>query len=318
VRPAEGQRPTVPSWFSEMLPLAYDSAREIAKFRGEVARLIAEGRPREEAISYIQKRLNLRKREAESIYIYVLEEYLFTNGLVPSDDLYLVEIYEEPDGKTTYIYHVLTGRRSLDALSRAFAYKISNDLNTDVKITLSDNGFALTVNGRPDYDPKRPFFELSPDELYDVLSKVLMRTELLKRRFRHVAERAFMILKRYKGKEKSLERRQLSSESLLEVVKRIEGFPVLRETFREILEDYMDYHKAAEILRRVQNGEVKVEVIGPNDTPSPFAHGILVKEYSDVVLASDKRNLLRSLHDKVMEYLKKKGIQVDLLQVTVS
>ncbi len=318
VRPAEGQRPTVPSWFSEMLPLAYDSAREIAKFRGEVARLIAEGRPREEVISYIQKRLNLRKREAESIYIYVLEEYLFTNGLVPSDDLYLIEIYEEPDGKTTYIYHVLTGRRSLDALSRAFAYKISNDLNTDVKITLSDNGFALTVNGRPDYDPKRPFFELSPDELYDVLSKVLMRTELLKRRFRHVAERAFMILKRYKGKEKSLERRQLSSESLLEVVKRIEGFPVLRETFREILEDYMDYHKAAEILRRVQNGEVKVEVIGPNDTPSPFAHGILVKEYSDVVLASDKRNLLRSLHDKVIEYLKKKGIQVDLLQVTVS
>ncbi|MCQ4335910.1 MAG: ATP-dependent helicase, partial [Sulfolobales archaeon] len=72
VRPAEGQRPTVPSWFSEMLPLAYDSAREIAKFRGEVARLIAEGRPREEVISYIQKRLNLRKREAESIYIYVL------------------------------------------------------------------------------------------------------------------------------------------------------------------------------------------------------------------------------------------------------
>jgi ATP-dependent Lhr-like helicase len=71
-------------------------------------------------------------------------------------------------------------------------------------------------------------------------------------------------------------------------------------------------------LRRVQNGEVKVEVVGPNDTPSPFAHGILVKEYSDVVLASDKRNLLRSLHDKVIEYLKKKGIQVDLLQVTVS
>jgi ATP-dependent Lhr-like helicase len=317
VRPAEGQRPTVPSWFSEMLPLAYDSAREIAKFRGEVADLIKQGRSRGEIVEYIQRRLTLNKREAESIYVYVLEQYLFTGGIVPSDNLYLVEILDEEDGKRTFIYHVLIGRRALDALSRAFAYKVSNDLNMDVKISLTDNGFALTLPERVDYDPVKPFYELDPEGLYDVLSQVLLRTELLKRRFRHVAERAFMILKRYRGKEKSLERRQLSSETLLEVVKKIEDFPVLKETFREILEDYMDYRRAAETLRRVQSGEVKVVKFGPTDTPSPFAHNILIKEYSDVVLAADKRNLLRDLHEKVVEYLKKKGIDVNLLETTV-
>ncbi|MEM1528550.1 MAG: ATP-dependent helicase, partial [Sulfolobales archaeon] len=37
VRRVEHQRPTVPSWFSEMLPLAFDSALEVAKFRGYIS-----------------------------------------------------------------------------------------------------------------------------------------------------------------------------------------------------------------------------------------------------------------------------------------
>ena len=316
VRPAEGQRPTVPSWFSEMLPLAYDSAREIAKFRGEVAALISEGKSPEEIVGYIQERLGVGKKEAHSIYTYILEEYLFTDGVVPSDNVYMVEIYDEPDGSRTFIYHVLVGRRTLDALSRAFANKIAEDLNVDVKITLSDNGFALTIPERVDYDPKKPFYEIKPEGLYDVLKEVILRTEMLKRRFRHVAERSFMVLRKYRGKEKSLERRQLSSETLLEVVKKIEDFPVLKETIREILEDYMDIHKAEETLRRVQSGEVEVIVKGPYTVPSPFSHGILLKEYSDVVLAADKRNLLAQLHEKVIEYLKEKGVNVDLLRTS--
>ncbi len=317
VKPAEGQKPTVPSWFSEMLPLAYDSAREVAKFRGEVADLIRQGKEADEIISYIEKRLNVGRKEASAIYTYIMEEYLFTDGIVPSDNVYMVEIYDEPEGHRTFIYHVLVGRRTLDALSRAFAKKVSDDLNVDVKISLSDNGFALTIPERLDYDPKRPFYEIRPEELYSVLKEVIMRTEMLKRRFRHVAERSFMILRKYRGKEKSLERRQLSSEILLEVVKRIEDFPVLKETIREILEDYMDIHKAEETLRRVQSGEVEVHVKGPYTVPSPFAHGILLKEYSDVVLAADKRNLLAQLHEKVIEYLKEKGVNVDLLRTSV-
>ena len=316
VRPAEGQRPTVPSWFSEMLPLAYDSAREIAKFRGEVAALINEGKSSEEIVGYIQERLGIGEKEARSIYTYILEEYLFTDGVVPSDNVYMVEIYDEPEGSRTFIYHILVGRRTLDALSRAFANKIAEDLNVDVKITLSDNGFALTIPERIDYDPKRPFYEIKPEGLHDILKEVILRTEMLKRRFRHVAERSFMVLRKYRGKEKSLERRQLSSESLLEVVKKIENFPVLKETIREILEDYMDIHKAEETLRRVQSGEVEVVVKGPYSVPSPFSHGILLKEYSDVVLAADKRNLLAQLHEKVIEYLKEKGVNVDLLRTS--
>jgi len=59
VRPAEGQRPTVPSWFSEMLPLAIESAKEISKFRGKVANMIRLGKNEREVVEWIARELGV-------------------------------------------------------------------------------------------------------------------------------------------------------------------------------------------------------------------------------------------------------------------
>lgn len=312
VRPAEGQKPTVPSWFSEMLPLAYDSALEVGKFRKEVADMIARGVDVKKAIEEISKKYNISKHAAFSIYEYIREEYLFTDGKVPNDKMILIEIYDDEEGRRNFIFHALYGRRALDALSRALAYILSNQLNMDVRISVSDNGFILTIPEKVEYEIGKIFDLILPDEMYDILSKVIMRTEMIKRRFRQVAERSFMLLKRYKGKETNLDRRQLNSETLLNVVKGIPNFPVLKETIREILEDHMDIKSAIEIVSKIKQGEIKVEVIGPNSIPSPFAHGIIAKEYADVVLAEEKRELIKKLHERVIEFLKSKGVDVTL------
>ena len=312
VKSAEGQRPTVPSWFSEMLPLAYDSAIEVSKFRGFVAELIRKGIDRKDAIEIISKEYDISKHAAWSIYEYILEEYLFTGGLVPSDKLILIEIYDDEENRRNFIFHALFGRRALDALSRAVAYIVSEDLDTDVKISVTDNGFMITLPSLMDYDISNIFDRLDPEGMYDLLSKVVLRTEMIKKRFRHCAERSFMLLRRYKGKQTSIDRRQLNAEALLNVVKEYEGFPVLRETIREILEDYMDISKAIEIVKKVRSGEIDVKVIGPFNVPSPFAHNIILKAHSDIVLAEQKRDMLKKLHEKVLEFLRNKGINIDL------
>ena len=312
VKNAEGQTPTVPSWFSEMLPLAYDSAIEVSKFRGFVAELIRKGVDRKEAVEIISKEYDISKYAAWSIYEYILEEYLFTGGLVPDNKLILIEIYDDEENRRNFIFHALFGRRALDALSRAVAYIVSEDLNTDVRISVTDNGFMITLPSLMDYDISQVLCKLNPEEMYELLSKVVLRTEMIKKRFRHCAERSFMLLRRYKGKQTSIDRRQLNAEALLNVVKEYEGFPVLKEAIREILEDYMDISKAIEIVRKVRNGEIDVKVIGPFNVPSPFAHNIILKAHSDIVLAEQKRDMLKKLHEKVMEFLRNKGINIDL------
>ncbi|WP_338599654.1 ATP-dependent helicase [Sulfolobus tengchongensis] len=318
VKEAIGQRPTVPSWFSEMLPLAYESALEVGKFRREIADMIRRGVRKEEIIEQISKEYEISKSAAISIYTYILEQYLFTNGKVPSDNLILIEIYDDEEGVRNYIFHALYGRRALDALSRAFAYVLSEELDTDVKVSVTDNGFVLGVkNELPNYDITSLFSKVTVDNVYEIVAKAVMRTEMLKRRFRHCAERSFMILRKYKGRETNLERRELNSEILLKAVKEMDNFPVLKETIREILEDHMDIMRAKEILKKVNEGEIKIDTFGPTNVPSPFSHSIILKGHSDVVLAEDRRELMKKLHDRVIEFLRQKGVNIDLEYTSV-
>ncbi|ADX83305.1 ATP-dependent helicase [Saccharolobus islandicus] len=319
VKEAIGQRPTVPSWFSEMLPLAYESALEVGKFRREIAEMIKKGVTHTEIIQNISKQYEIDKHSSMSIYTYILEQYLFTNGKVPSDNLILIEIYDDEEGIRNYIFHALYGRRALDALSRAFAYVLSEELNTDVKVSVTDNGFVLSVKRdiSLDYDIKNLFEKVNPDNVYEIVTNAIMRTEMLKRRFRHCAERSFMILRKYKGRETNLERRELNSEILLKAVREIENFPVIKETIREILEDHMDIMRAKEILRKVADHEITVDVFGPTSIPSPFSHSIILKGHSDVVLAEDRRELMKKLHDRVIEFLRQKGVNIELEYTSV-
>jgi ATP-dependent Lhr-like helicase len=113
-----------------------------------------------------------------------------------------------------------------------------------------------------------------------------------------------MILRRYRGYEKSPERLQLSAQNLLRILlEEYPSIPVVRETFREILEDYMDIKNATRILEMIRRGEIKVKVVGPLEYPSPMAHSIVVKGYSDVVLMEDRRKILRMLYEKIQSII---------------
>jgi ATP-dependent Lhr-like helicase len=117
-----------------------------------------------------------------------------------------------------------------------------------------------------------------------------------------------MILRSYRGRETSISRRQANSQVLRRLAERIEGFPVLRETYREILEDVMDVGNAESVLRDLRSGERKLVLMPEYDVPSPFSHGLIVSGYEDVVLMEDRKKLLEALHDSVMRKLEEAGL----------
>lgn len=310
VEPAEGQRPTVPSWFSEMLPLSFDSALEVGRFRCRVERVIKE-KGLHAAAQALAREYKLERHAAYAIVEYFAEQLEYA-GVVPCDNRVLIEwSRDDEDNGTLIVFHMLYGRRVVDALSRAYAAVLSEETGYPVRITVSDNGFALKL------PPEAPsvtktliesvFGRVRSDNLREILERVISRTELMRRRFRHVAQRSFMILKRYKGRERNPERLQLSAQHLLSILLEIEpNNPVVRETYREILEDYMDIGNAMQVLKWIEEGRVDVRIVGELPAPSPFAHGIIVKLYSDVVLMEDRRRLLQILHEKIKKLIEEK------------
>ncbi len=253
VVPREGAKPTIPpAWFSEMLPLSFDLALDVQRFRREVKGILN----RRDAIRRLMRKYGIDERAAKAIIAYFREQERYST--VPDDETVLVEEVEK-ENTYEYFFHTLIGRRANDALSRAFAYAVSRwKGGVNVGIALNDNGFLLRVpkEARLSEAEVKELFQL--EDLREILKRALDNTELLKRRFRHVANRGgFLILRRYVGgRKKRLGRQQVIAVSLLKVLKEhYPDFPLLKEVYREIMEDKMDVENAELFLSWVRGGK---------------------------------------------------------------
>ncbi len=294
VIPAPGKLPTVPSWFSEMLPLSFDLALEIQRFRKLMSEIMKK--PKEEVLNFINEHLYTKKETSEAIYNYFLEQFKFLE--IPNEKKLIIEEYRDDNGKTFVIAHSLYGRRVNDCLSRCLAYIILKTEHIDVEVGINDNGFYLS--GRRSIKIMRALRILKSENIKTIAEKAIDKSEILKRRFRHCAGRAYMILREYKGIRKYVGRQQVSSMILMSAVKRISNdFPILKEARREVLEDLMDISNAKLILKQIEDNKIEIKEKFTL-TPSPFAFNLVSQGMSDILKAESKQEFLQRMHRVVL------------------
>ncbi len=297
VEPRPDMAPTIPSWFSEQLPLSFDLAMQIGKFRRKMEELIKEGG----VVGYLIKNYGIDEKTAMAIYSYFEEQSHFS---IPNDRRVVVEVFEK-EGYRYIIFHTLVGRRANDALARIFAYRITKKFKFNVRLAITDNGFAIIYPWwKDEIDDKSIKALFNANKMEEDLKKALANTEILKRRFRHVATRSLMILKNYLGHEMSVSRQQKNASMLFKVVNEIDpDFPALKETYREIMEDSMDIKNAKKYMKKIEEGKIKIEILRTT-LPSPFSFNIVAIGATDVVLMEDRKELIKELHKEVMRMIK--------------
>ncbi len=298
VKSSAGRLPTVPSWYSEMLPLAFDLALEIQKFRQYMAQLFEAKKDKEHIIAYIHSYLTVDDNAANSIFEYFREQHGFS--AIPHLKRVVIERFKEGP-KHFMVFHTLFGRRVNDSLSRAVGFRLGKLYQIDVEIGITDNGFFLVT--RQAMLAKRAFELVQADELYEILEQSIMRSEVLRRRFRHCAGRSLMILRSYKGTKKSVGKQQVSSQTLLAAVRSLgNDFPILKEARREVLEDLMDAPHAQEVLKLLGSGAISVDERFL-EMPSPFSFSIVLQGYSDILRVEDRQLFLKRMHEQVLAHL---------------
>jgi len=314
---AQSSSPTIPPWFSEQLPLSYELANWIGEFKQGMLHIIERnekdftkafrlGKLPKEADDYLS-RLPIDSNAKSAIFGYFMEQFLFARA-VPNNELLLIEQSYDPHAKHHYlIFHALFGRRVNDALSRAFAIKLSEMLDEDVSIMVNDNGFLLL----PDNDAKLEKQQVSSlvesvlnENLLTMLKSNIRNTELMKRHFRHVAARSFLILKNYKGWKIAVGKQQVSSQLIFKAAEETDtNFPIIKEAYREVLNDVMDLPKTESILRSIRSGSLKYRFI-ETPSPSPFAHTLITFGHADVIEMKGRLKYLQILHKQVMKRIK--------------
>ena len=212
-----------------------------------------------------------------------------------------IEYYKSD--KNYVIFHSLYGRRVNDALSRSIGYLIGQKSKKDVEIGINDNGFYFCGENLLIDDALNL---LNSQNLKDILENSILKTEILKRRFRHCAIRSLMILKNYKGKTKSVGKQHMKSFFLLSAINKIsKDFPILMEARREVLEDLMDIKNAKIVLEKIKDNKINLDKIHTS-IPSPFALNLIMQGYSDLLKMEDKFEFMKRIHEEIIKQIENK------------
>ncbi|WP_205745940.1 DEAD/DEAH box helicase [Egibacter rhizosphaerae] len=119
---------------------------------------------------------------------------------------------------------------------------------------------------------------IEPDEVEDLVVGELADSALFASRFRECAARSLLLPRRVGGgdgiRRTPLWQQRQRASDLLTVASKYGQFPVLLETYREVLSDVFDVPALVELLRAIARREVRVAHV-ETDRASPFASSLL-------------------------------------------
>ncbi|HLN81302.1 MAG TPA: DEAD/DEAH box helicase, partial [Thermoanaerobaculia bacterium] len=279
VSPAPGEPGKMPFWHGDRPGRPPEFGRAI----GELARTVAEMGKRD-ALQRLAKDHGLDRRAAANLRAY-LDEQSGATGEVPSDRTIVVERYLDEVGDWRVCILSPFGARVHAPWATAVLAKLKSSGGSDTEMLWSDDGIVFRLPESEEPPDVRDFFP-DPDEVEDLVTESLGETSLFAARFRENAARALLLPRRHPGRRSPLWSQRKRAADLLAVASRYGSFPILLETYREVLRDVFDLPGLVEILRKVSTRRIRVLTVDSR-TPSPFAASLLFSYVANFIYDGD-------------------------------
>ena len=259
----------MPFWRGESVPRSARSGRRM----GEMLRTIAENG--DNAREWVMENLPVDMRSAANLCDFIkVQTGLRDESGLPTDRRIILESFVDELGSTRFAILSVFGGRIHHALRIAMSALMKKELGVVPETISGDNGVLFKL---PEGDAPPPFSlfrKLTPELAYELIAEDLPETALFGLRFRQNAARALLLPGPGVGKRTPLWLQRLKSKDLLHIAKAFDGFPIVVETLRECLQDYLEMAELQEILQQVVSGEIELSIV-ERQTPSPLTATML-------------------------------------------
>src|SRR4051794_1572512 len=267
VSPAPGVPGAVPFWKGEGVGRPFELGQKIGAASRELSALADDA-----AIQRLQGEFALDERAARNLLGFLREQETAT-GAVPSDRTIVVERFRDEIGDWRVCLLTPFGARVHAPWALALQARVRDSLGLHANSIWSDDGVALHF---PDADAPPPTSEIlvDPDELEDLVVQEVGETALFGARFRENAARSLLIPRRRPGERTPLWQQRLKAQGLLQVARKYGSFPVILETYREVLQDVFDLPALKKILHGLKTRELDLVDV-ETSSASPFSSSLL-------------------------------------------
>ena len=254
VSPAPGVPGRMPFWKGDGVGRPYELGRAV----GEAART--------------RRFSDLDHRAARNLHAY-LDDQEAATGVIPSDRTIVVERFRDEIGDWRVCVLSPFGGRVHAPWALALEQRMSRVMGIEVEAMWADDGIAIRL---PDSDTPPPLdlIAIEPGDLDDLLLERVSQSPLFAARFRENAARALLLPRRRPGRRTPLWQQRLKAHDLQQVAVKFGSFPILLETYREVLSDVFEVPALKALLEAIGRGQVRMVEV-ESAQPSPFASALL-------------------------------------------
>ncbi|HJP71752.1 MAG TPA: helicase-related protein, partial [Candidatus Limnocylindria bacterium] len=270
VTPAPGEPGKMPFWHGDNIGRPIELGRAIGAFLRELEPMAPSA-----ATKRLRESHAMDERAAGNLITYLNDQREVT-GVLPTDRTILVERFRDELGDWRVVLLTPFGGRVHAPWSMAIEARLREHHGLDVQSIWSDDGIAVRLPEGIDVDGAsiEQALLLDPDEIEDLLMGELGGSALFSARFRENAARALLLPRRRPGQRTPLWMQRQKSAGLLAVASQYGSFPIILETYREVLRDVFDMPALRELLADIRARRIRVVSV-ESRSASPFASSLM-------------------------------------------
>jgi ATP-dependent Lhr-like helicase len=289
VTPAPGEPGKVPFWKGDGVGRPVELGRALGRFTREISEQAVKRGGRAAAIQRLRQEHDLDPLAAENVLGYLDEEREVT-GVLPTDQTIVLQRFRDELGDWRLCLLTPFGARLHAPWALAIEARLRESLGVEVQPIWSDDGIVVrlpatdSAYGAPD-DPgavrggdlaatAESAVLIASDQVEDLVTETVGGSALFSSRFRENAARALLLPRRRPGQRTPLWQMRQRASQLLSVASRYGSFPIILETYREVLSDVFDLPALRELLAAIERREIRVVSV-ETSRASPFASSLL-------------------------------------------
>ena len=274
--PAPGSLPRMPFWRGEYPWRPSDLGLRYGRFRSEVAArllpFVDNDDDPAEVMDWLTCEYPLDSAAARQVIGHVRAQ-LRSCGAISSDETILLEYYEDGVGDWRLVVHSPYGGRVNGPWCVAVVKEIADRGFLEPEYQVNDDGFMLRLPASGDAPLLEVISELTADVMKAHVLDGLIDSPMFGATFRQNASRSMLMPSVGFGRRTPFWLQRLRSKDLLSVARGLPDFPVLLETYRDVVEDVMDLPTLTDVIGKINAGEIEVVQV-ESRTPSPVAKSL--------------------------------------------
>ncbi|HUO06785.1 MAG TPA: DEAD/DEAH box helicase [Phycisphaerae bacterium] len=283
VEPAAPGSSRMPFWRGEQAPRSELLADAIAIFHGEMERRLKETGD-DPTREWLMTEHRFDDQSAENVIGYYRRQ--MAAGMTPSSTRIVVEHFLDRTGEPIIAILSPLGSRANYAMRLAIEGQFAKR-RLPAQIIHHDDGLLIRPPVEVGEIPENPLAWLRAGTVEQEITDQLETSALFGLRFRQNAARALMLPRMMVTQRTPLWQQRLRARHLLALVKKQRNFPIIVETYREVLQDVLGIERTKTLLRDIERGVVTVAT-SRGAGPSPFARTLYSQFQATYLYDSDE------------------------------